>query len=252
MGLDLALGVMVLLAGIRGWLRGFVAQVVRLVGFVSCFYLADPVRDFVRPYVAERLPTVAPPVLDRLLWWVAAVLSYVLIVGLTTLAISLMRRPPEPGGLPQARRDDQFAGFLLGAGKGTVMVAFLAAAVAKYGPAVTENLPWAARQTEGSYALKWTAQYQPVPKIWASQPVRHFVQHIQRNGLKSGAEAEAARQVAEKAMGGMEGTVRPRMELPSAEQMPSEQAPGALGLDPEVVRDIERYKQELENRSGPR
>ncbi|QEH38238.1 Colicin V production protein [Aquisphaera giovannonii] len=258
MGLDLALGVVVLLAGIRGWLRGFVSQVVRLVGFVSCFYLADPVRDLARPYVAAKLPTVDPPVLDRILWWVAAVLSYVLLVGLTSLAIALIKRPAEKGAVTEGRHANRLAGFLLGASKGALLAAVLAAGVAKYGPAATENLPWAARQTEGSHALKWTAQYQPVPKIWALPPVRHFVQHIQRNGRRSmpeaeaEAEAEVTKQMAGKASDDLLGPAAPRMELPRAEEDEPGAPPSVLGLDPEVVEEIERYKRELDARPGPR
>jgi uncharacterized membrane protein required for colicin V production len=126
MGLDLALGAVVLLAAIRGWLRGFVSQAVRLSSFVGCFYLADPVRDQLRPYVLPRLPKVDPALMDRILWWTSAVASYVVVVGLASLAIKMMRRP-DPSGLPEARRDDQFAGFLLGAAKGALVAAFLTA-----------------------------------------------------------------------------------------------------------------------------
>ena len=51
MGLDLALGGLVLLAAIRGWFKGFVMQAVRLSGLVACVYAADPIRDQVRPRV---------------------------------------------------------------------------------------------------------------------------------------------------------------------------------------------------------
>ena len=104
MGLDLALGAVVLLAAIRGWLRGFVSQAVRLSSFVGCFYLADPVRDQLRPYVLPRLPKVDPALMDRILWWTSAVASYVVVVGLASLAIKMMRRP-EPSGLRACARE---------------------------------------------------------------------------------------------------------------------------------------------------
>ena len=46
MGLDIALGIMVLLGAIRGWFKGFVLQAIRLSGLVGCVYAAGPVRDY--------------------------------------------------------------------------------------------------------------------------------------------------------------------------------------------------------------
>src|SRR5580693_4907440 len=112
MGLDIALGIMVLLAAIRGWFRGFVLQSIRLGGLVGCVYAAAPVRDLVRPYVAEYLKSVKPELLDRLLWWSAAVIGYVLAVGLASLAVKMYRR--RPFGEVEPNRTDQSAGFLLG------------------------------------------------------------------------------------------------------------------------------------------
>ena len=62
MGLDLALGVIVLFAGIRGWLKGFVAQLVRLMkaqGVARFSYSRDGVDLEVRFAGAEGY-TVAP------------------------------------------------------------------------------------------------------------------------------------------------------------------------------------------------
>ena len=72
MGLDVALGVVILIAAIRGWLQGFVYQAIRIGGLVACVYLADPVRDQAKPHVLRYLPTIQPEVMDRILWWVAA------------------------------------------------------------------------------------------------------------------------------------------------------------------------------------
>ena len=49
MGLDLILAALVLMAGIRGWLKGFVMQAIRLTGLIACVYVADPVRDLAKP-----------------------------------------------------------------------------------------------------------------------------------------------------------------------------------------------------------
>ena len=117
MGLDLTMGAVILIAAIRGWIKGFVNQAVRIGGFIACVYLADPVRDQARPYVLARLPKIDPALMDRILWWVSAVVSYIVLVGLTTLAIQMMRTPAPPG-MARSSRNDQFAGFLLGAAKG--------------------------------------------------------------------------------------------------------------------------------------
>src|SRR3954447_13979375 len=174
MGLDVALGIVILFAALRGWIKGFVSQAVRLIGFVACFYLADPVREQARPYVLTRLPKIDPALMDRILWWVSAVVSYVVLVGLTTLVIQMMR-PPPPLGMVRSSRNDQFAGFLLGAAKGLLVAAFLIAGLQTYGTDLVQNAAWVQQQTNGSRALKWTDQYLPVPKIWATPAVRNFV-----------------------------------------------------------------------------
>jgi uncharacterized membrane protein required for colicin V production len=248
MGLDLTLGVIILLAALRGWLKGFVSQAVRIAGFIACFYLADPVREQVRPYVLGKMPTLDAGLLDRILWWVAALVSFIVLVGLTTLAIQLTRTPPPPG-TPPSRRDDQFGGLLLGTAKGLLVAAFLAAAVEKYGTEIARNFAWAERQTTGSYALKWTAQYQPAPRIWAAPPVRCFVEHIQRNGLNGPIEAEAQKQVARQTSVDAEARGQlPRLDLTPAEAPLPDAAPRALDLEPDLVNEIEGYKSDLDAR----
>jgi len=248
MGLDLALGVIILIAALRGWLKGFVSQAVRIAGFIACFYLADPVREQARPYILGKMPAIDPGLIDRILWWVAAVVSYIVLVGLTTLAIQLTRTPPAPG-VPRSRRDDQFAGFLLGTAKGLLVAAFLASAVEKHGVELARNVSWAERQTTGSYALKWSGHYQPAPRIWASPLVRNFVEHIQRNGLKGQIEPEAEKQVAKRTSIEVEAAERPpRLDIPPPEEPLPDAATGAVDLDPDVVKDIEGYKSDLHAR----
>ncbi len=206
MGLDLTMGAVILIAAVRGWIKGFVNQAVRIGGIIACVYLADPVRDQARPYVLTKLPKIDPVLMDRILWWVSAVVCYIVLVGLTTLAIQMMRTPPPPG-MARSSRNDQFAGFLLGAAKGLLVVAFLIAGLQTYGTDLVQNAAWVQQQTNGSLALKWTDQYQPVPKIWSTPAVRHFVHQIQRNGLKQPgpSDGDEPRQVAE-----AEGELRAR------------------------------------------
>lgn len=147
MGLDIALGVLILIAAIRGWIQGFVYQAVRIAGLVACVYLADPVRDNAKPYVLPYLPTIQPELVDRLLWWVSAAVSYVVLVGLTTLVIKMTRRPEIPG-LPQTGRHDQSAGFLFGAAKGALIAAFLTAGIQKYALKQIATIAWADEQVK--------------------------------------------------------------------------------------------------------
>ena len=183
MGLDVALGVVILIAAIRGWLQGFLYQVIRIGGLIASVYLAAPVRDQAKPYVATYLPSLKPDLLDRLLWWPSASVCYIVIVGAATLALKMTKRPEIPGMPPQRSRNDQFAGFLLGIAKGGLIGAFLVSALDSYGLKQIESVPWAEKQAKSSLALQWNNQYHPAAKIWTSVPVRHFVNHIQRMGL---------------------------------------------------------------------
>ncbi len=196
MGLDIALGVLILIAAIRGWIQGFVYQAVRIAGLVACVYLADPVRDNAKPYVLPYLPTIQPELVDRLLWWVSAAVSYVVLVGLTTLVIKMTRRPEIPG-LPQTGRHDQSAGFLFGAAKGALIAAFLTAGIQKYALKQIATIAWADEQVKSSWALRWNAEYQPAAKVWSSVPVQHFVNHIQLMGLQHPAEVALDRKMGE-------------------------------------------------------
>jgi uncharacterized membrane protein required for colicin V production len=237
MGLDVALGVIILIAALRGCIKGFVSQAVRLVGFVACFYLADPVHEQARPYVLAKLPKIDPVLMDRIIWWVSAVLSYVVLVGLITLTIQVMRTPPPPG-LTHSKRNDQFAGLLFGALKGSLIAAFLAAGIHKYTPEIVEHVSWAGPQASTSVALKWTEQYQPVPRIWAAPPVRRFVEHIQRNGLRGTPPTEAemteSKQLAERPAETSAPRL-PRLDLPS-------DSPDLTGLDSELSRVLENLE----------
>jgi uncharacterized membrane protein required for colicin V production len=187
MGLDLALGVIILIAAFRGWFQGFISQSVRLGGLVACVYLAEPVRNYAKPYVLPYLPTIGAELMDRILWWVSAVVTFVVLVGFTTLVIKMTRRPEIPG-IPQAGRNDQFAGFMLGACKGALIAAFATAGIQKFAMEPIKTIPWAEEQVKTSWALQLTNAYQPVPRIWASPPVHHFVSYIERMGLSKPGE----------------------------------------------------------------
>jgi uncharacterized membrane protein required for colicin V production len=181
MGLDIVLGLVILATAVRGWFRGFVLQAIRLGGLVGCVYAAAPLRDLSRPYVVEYLKSIKPELLDRLLWWSAAVISYVLAVGLASLAVKMYRR--RPFGEVEPNRTDQSAGFLLGALKGALIAAFLTAGVQNHALGWLKGVDWAQEQSKGSYALEWNTRYQPAEKVWTSQPVQHYVAQVKRMGL---------------------------------------------------------------------
>lgn len=182
MGLDVALGIVILLAAVRGWLKGFLHQVVRIGALIACVFLADPVRSEARPHVAPFFPSIQPAMLDRILWWLACGLTYMILVGAASLLIALARRPDETGVVP-AMPNDRFAGFILGAAKGLLVAILIAAGVQKYALSQLRAVPWAAGQIEGSKALAWNELYRPVPLIWESSPVRRFVARIQQMGM---------------------------------------------------------------------
>ncbi len=181
MGLDIALGVMIFIGAVRGWFRGFLLQAIRLGGIVGAVYLAAPVRDLARPYVAPYLTTIRPDLLDRMLWWASGVLCYLVTVGLATMVVNMQRR--RPYGDPEVGRADQGAGFLLAAVKSAVVVAFLVASLDKYATSWAQSVPWADEQARTSMALAWERQYRPADQIWASAPVQQFVGHVRKMGL---------------------------------------------------------------------
>ncbi len=189
MGLDVALGVVILIAAIRGWLQGFVYQFIRIAGLIACVYLAAPVRDQVKPHVVTYLPSIRPDLVDRLLWWVSASVTYIVIVGVATLVTKMTRRPEMPGVPAQRSRNDQFAGFLLGIAKGGLIAAFVVAGLEKYAAKQIETIPWASKQAMTSRALAWNGQYRPAARVWDSVPVQHFVNHVRRMGLLGPATA---------------------------------------------------------------
>jgi uncharacterized membrane protein required for colicin V production len=184
MGLDIVLGLIILAAGVRGWFRGFVIQAIRLTGLVGCVYAAAPIRDYARPYVERYLTSVRPDLLDRLLWWSAAILAYVISVGLASLAVKMVRR--RPFGEAEPNRTDQFAGFVLGGLKGALIASFLVAGIQKLAVDRLKGIDWVDEQAKGSYALEWDRDYQPAKKVWTSVPVQHYVGQIKRMGLTPG------------------------------------------------------------------
>jgi uncharacterized membrane protein required for colicin V production len=231
MGLDIILGLVILAGAVRGWFRGFVIQAIRLAGLVGSVYAAAPIREAARPYVGPYLPSMRPDLLDRLLWWTGAVACYVVSVGLASLAVKMARR--RPFGESEPNRTDQFAGFLLGATKGAVVVAFVVAGLQRHAVDRVKGVDWAEQQAKESYALKWDAQYRPAERVWTSPPVQHLVAEIRRKGLMT--PDEAIRVIEEKAPLQAASTASPpRLDL---------EGPPPPRLDPDApdfLRDFDR------------
>lgn len=247
MGLDLVLGAFVLLTAIRGWLKGFLLQAIRLSGLVACVYLADPVRDLARPYVLPHLPSIRPELVDRLLWWSSALVSYIVVVGFATLVYNLSRR--QAFGIAEPNRNDQFAGLMLGAMKGLVAVLFLVDGLQRYALDRVQGIRWAEEQARASKAVTWNRQADPVSKIWASPPVQHFVGQIQRQGLTSPGPTDARSKPEPRpkpltaASGGP-----PRLQLTSRTAPEFD----TTGLDPEMARAVDGIVKTLGERgAGP-
>ena len=197
MGLDVTLGVLVLLAGIRGWMRGFTLQAIRLAALVASVYLADPIRDVAAPYAREQLPTVAPALLDRFLWWIGSIAAFLVISGVATQVVKAVRK--RPYGEAEPKRSDQGSGFLLGAIKGFVFVAFLTAAVDRYAVKYLQDVAWAKEQIDVSRAIEWSRQYRPAERIWTAPAVQQFVLHVPPRGLPAVEPAVKERDVEKKA-----------------------------------------------------
>jgi uncharacterized membrane protein required for colicin V production len=183
MGVDIALGLIILIWAVRGYLRGFVLQAIHLAGLVACVYLANPIRDFARPHLQPQFPSIQPELLDRLIWWTAAVGSLVLMTGLAAWIFKASRR--RPLGEPEPDYADKGAGFVLGATKGLVVAAALAYLFDTYALGHLKNLPWLDKQARDSRSLAWSREYRPAVRLWESQPVQLFVTHVRSNGLTS-------------------------------------------------------------------
>jgi uncharacterized membrane protein required for colicin V production len=253
MGLDLGLGVIILIAAFRGWLQGFVTQAVRIGGLIACVYLAEPVRDYAKPYVFAYLPTIQPELVDRILWWVSAVVTYVVLVGLVTLVIKMTRRPEIPG-IRESGRNDQFAGFLLGAAKGLLVACFLTAGVEKYALKYIGVMPWAEEQVKTSWAIKCNEQYRPVARIWSSTPVKHYVAQIHRMGLQdpAGPSQPAAGDQPTDSQPVQTASRAPKLEVPAGDadtpENPSASPSSSSAQERAVLAELEKAVEDLKSK----
>lgn len=244
MGLDITLGIVIFLVAIRGWLKGFLHQAVRIGGLIGCVYLADPVRQQVRPHVAPYFTSIQPVMMDRILWWLACGVTYIVLVGVVSLLIALSRRPDEMGIKP-SYPNDRLAGFLLGAAKGFLLAIFMTAGIQKYTLGQLKAIPWTEQQVSGSKALEWNQIYQPVPVIWQSPPIRQFVSHVQKMGMPAPSDspppAPPAGQVAERT------SRKPEDRIPRLSVSPGSDAP-ALGAEIDAVLD--KINAQIDRKAG--
>lgn len=186
MGLDIALGIVVGLAALRGWFKGFLRQAIPLVGVVACVYAADPLRDLARPHAREYFPTIGHGVLDKILWWSSAALAYLVLTGIAFSVLKSVRK--RTYGDPEPNRADQGAGFTLGVAKGLLLASVLASVVGRFGPDYYEKTPFVEEQAKESKALAWAERFKPAETLWASAPVQSFVGRVQSRGIWTPAE----------------------------------------------------------------
>jgi len=221
MGLDVALGAVVLIAGVRGYLKGFVPQAIGLLALVSSIYLADPIRDFARPHAVDYLPAIRPELLDKLLWWCSALAAFLTTAGLGKWLLKAYRR--RPYGEPEPNRGDQGAGFVLRAAKGAIVVAFLTAAMGRHSAEYLQAGGYAEQQVETSKAVMLEERFKPADRIWASPPVQSLVARVRSRGLWTDPE--------EKPMPAVEPSPVRTAERPKALALPSP-PPAPRPLDP--------------------
>lgn len=190
MGLDIAMGLVVLVWAIRGYLRGFVFQAIRLAGLIASPFLADPIRDALQPQLAPQFPTISPELLSRLIWWSASVLTFVILTGLGGLTYRLSQR--RTMGEPEPNYADQGAGFLLGMVKGAILAVALVALVDGYALDRLKQVPWVDEQVKSSQALALSREYEPARKLWELAPVQAYVTQVRRNGSLAPGDATSA------------------------------------------------------------
>jgi len=253
MGLDLALAGLVLVTAIRGWLKGFVVQAVRLVGLVSAVYVAAPIRDQVKPYAISYLPTVRADLVDRLFWWISACVAYFVLVGLASLLVSVSKRPVL--GIKETSRNDQFAGLSLGVVKGLILAAFLVGALEKYAEPHIEKIPYGSSQAKESNAWDWNKRFHPAHRLWTAPPVQHFVAQIKTMGLNpppgSNSKSNANSEDGSEPTSSEEGPVKTASRTPRLTLSPDDLSRvDTSGLSPDLSRSIEELKRELRELRG--
>ena len=158
MALDIAAGVIVLLGVDPGISKGFVAQAIGLAALIGCVYAADPLRDLALPYAQAKFPTIQAPLFAKLLWWTAAVLGFVVMAGLATTIVKLLKTKPydgepeghgRPGGRIRAWR---------GQGERSSRVPALGAPA--HEPAAVKLGPWVEQQIAKSRGLALSRTHQ--------------------------------------------------------------------------------------------
>lgn len=246
MGLDIALGVIVLVWALRGWLKGFLDQALQLTGLVAGVYAAGPIRDLAMPRLAPHLPSVDPSILQRLVWWSAAVLSWVIVAGLGSMLLKLSRKRPA-GMAPEPSYSDQSAGLLLGLIKAGVATAFLVAAIDQHALNYLKGAEWAEDYVTKSHALAWSREYKPAELIWKSQPVRSLVAMVRKGGIDSGEAKSTEKSLLERVVSAGEATDSGKRESAS-KGSPADSVPPKLELDRDIDRLIEEFRGELDKK----
>ena len=260
MGFDVGLAVLVLLNGLRGWFRGFLLQLIQVAGLIAAAYVAEPVRESVKPHVQPYFPAIAPELLDKFLWWLSAIVSYLVMVGFAHAMVNLYKRGPLRELEPN--RTDQFAGFAVGVLKGALIGSAVLTLFDQNATHLTK-IAWVDEQVKTSQALQLNREHEPAMVLWRSQPVQNFIAHVKTMGVvgpseSSGsktAQAEAEPNASESDFG-RERSVDPDAKLASTQKDDAERSTrvekrGKAGSSRTEAPDRQaaREKAEIEARS---
>ena len=121
MGFDIAAGVLLAIAGLRGMWIGFARQVVHLAGLIAGAVFAEPVAGLLRPLVIEHLDWL-PPALREPVIPLLAFLGIWLVVWITGLLILKWYRRLSQGD-DRPSWQDRLLGAGFGLAKGVLVVA---------------------------------------------------------------------------------------------------------------------------------
>lgn len=198
MGFDVGLAVLVLLNGLRGWFRGFLLQLIQVAGLVAAVYVAEPVREAAKPHIQPYFPAISPELLDKFMWWLSAILSYMVMVGLAHAMVNLYKRGPLRELEPN--RTDQFAGFAVGVLKGALIGSAVLTLFEQNSSTLTK-IAWVDEQVKTSQALPLNREHQPAMLLWRSKPVQDFVAHVNSMGISGARSGLSNSQTAEAEIG---------------------------------------------------
>ncbi len=120
---DVALGSVILILSVKGFLNGVVKEVFGLVGLIGGVYLASRLAPDAADFIARKLPQIQNVALLKLLGFMAVLL---IVWIAATVAGALLSRLTSASGLSFL---DRLLGFVVGGGKYFVIFALIVTAL---------------------------------------------------------------------------------------------------------------------------